>query len=52
MDPASRLVRLHQRNHSIEEYVADFCELSYQVDFKESFFKDIFWFDWVRTYHV
>ncbi len=26
MDPASRLVRLHQRKRSIEEYVADFCE--------------------------
>ncbi len=44
MDPASRLVRLRQGNRSFEEYVADFCELSYQVDFKESFLKDIFWF--------
>ncbi len=44
MDSASRLVRLHQGNYSIEEYVADFCKLSYQVDFKESFLKDIFWF--------
>ncbi len=24
--------------------MADFCKLSYQVDFKESFLKDIFWF--------
>ncbi len=41
MNPADRLVRLRQGNRSIEEHVADFCELSYQVDFKESLLKDI-----------
>ncbi len=36
--------RLRQGELSIEDYVAKFCELSYQADFKESFLKDIFWF--------
>ncbi|KAL0159789.1 hypothetical protein M9458_043514, partial [Cirrhinus mrigala] len=44
MDPASRLVKLHQGNRHIEQYVMDFCELCHLVDFKESFFKDIFFF--------
>ncbi|KAL0173921.1 hypothetical protein M9458_029889, partial [Cirrhinus mrigala] len=37
MDPASRLVQLRQDNRSIEEYVIDFCELCYLVNFKENF---------------
>ncbi|KAL0185409.1 hypothetical protein M9458_021106, partial [Cirrhinus mrigala] len=44
MDPADRLVRLRRGNQSIENYTADFCDLCYQVDFKESFLKDIFRF--------
>ncbi|KAL0176676.1 hypothetical protein M9458_029006, partial [Cirrhinus mrigala] len=44
MDPALRLVQLCQDNRSIEEYVIDFCEMCYLVNFKESFLKDIFYF--------
>uniref|UniRef100_A0A671NM60 Retrotransposon gag domain-containing protein n=1 Tax=Sinocyclocheilus anshuiensis TaxID=1608454 RepID=A0A671NM60_9TELE len=42
MNPADRLVRLRQGNRSIEDYVEDFCGLCHQVDFNETFLKDIF----------
>ncbi len=43
MNPAvSRLLCLHQGGRAIEEYVADFCELSHCVDFNDFALKDIF----------
>ncbi len=44
MYPEDHLMCLCQGAHPIEDYMAKFCELSYQTDFKESFLKDIFWF--------
>ncbi len=45
MNPAvSRLLCLRQIGQAIEEYVADFCELSHRVDFNDVTLKDIFRF--------
>ncbi len=44
MNSADNLVCLHQGNHSIEDYVEDFCGLCHQVDFNDTFLKDIFHF--------
>ncbi len=42
MDPFDQLLDLRQGNSSIEEYVTQFCELSYGVLFDEVALKDIF----------
>ncbi|KAL0169638.1 hypothetical protein M9458_034234, partial [Cirrhinus mrigala] len=42
MDPASHLFCLRQGNQCIEDYVVDFCELCYLVDFNDVALKDIF----------
>ncbi|KAL0152957.1 hypothetical protein M9458_051735 [Cirrhinus mrigala] len=44
MNPADRLVHLRQGNRPIEDYVEDFCELCFKVDFNKTFLKDIFRF--------
>lgn len=44
MNPAACLLRLRQGNRAIEDYVADFCKLCYQVDFNDTALKDIFRF--------
>ncbi|KAL0194889.1 hypothetical protein M9458_008461, partial [Cirrhinus mrigala] len=42
MDPASHLFCLHQGKRCIEDYVVDFCELCYLVEFNDVALKDIF----------
>ncbi len=44
VDPFDQLLDLRQGNSSIEEYVTQFCELSYGVLFDEVALKDIFRF--------
>ncbi len=44
MDPVEQLLDLRQRSLPIEEYVAQFCELSYRVPFDEVVLKNIFRF--------
>ncbi|KAL0151738.1 hypothetical protein M9458_052964, partial [Cirrhinus mrigala] len=42
MDPPSHLFHLHQGNQPIEDYVVDFCELCYLVNYNDVALKDIF----------
>ena len=45
IDPVDQLLHLRQGGLSTEEYVQQFCELSYQVPFyDEVLFKDLFHF--------
>ncbi len=44
MDPFDQLLDLRQGSSSIEEYVTQFCEITYKVPFDEVMLKDIFRF--------
>ncbi|XP_051555366.1 uncharacterized protein LOC127441877 [Myxocyprinus asiaticus] len=44
MNPAVLLLRLHQGNRPLEDYVEDFCGLASQLDFNEVALKDCFRF--------
>ncbi len=44
MDPFDQLLDLRQGSSSIEEYVTQFCEITYRVPFDEVVLKDIFRF--------
>ncbi len=44
MDPFDQLLDLRQGSSSIEEYVTQFCEITYKVPFDEVILKDIFCF--------
>ncbi|KAL0159558.1 hypothetical protein M9458_043283, partial [Cirrhinus mrigala] len=42
MDPVSHLLRLHQGNRPIKDYVVDFCQFCHLVNFNDVALKDIF----------
>ncbi len=44
MDPFDQLLDLRQGSSSIEEYITQFCELSYGIPFDDVVLKDIFRF--------
>ncbi len=44
MDPFDQLLDLRQGSSSIEEYIIQFCEITYKVPFDEVMLKDIFCF--------
>ncbi len=45
MDPFDQLLDLRQGSSSIEEYITQFCELSYRKPFDDVILKDIFRFE-------
>ncbi|XP_051527240.1 uncharacterized protein LOC127425358 [Myxocyprinus asiaticus] len=49
MNPVIQLLRLHQGNRPLEDYVEDFCALACQVDFNEVALKDIFRFGLIES---